>query len=104
VDALLVLDDLAEAEVGVLGAGRRAAPPAPARLAPCAKDELHLGGEQDDERQPEGHPFLQAVGEEPRKHEDECGDPHDELNATASRHSATVRLRLRDRVAPCRPP
>ena len=98
-DAVLVLDELAETEVGVLRTGRRPSPLGSTGLAPPAEHELDFRGEKDDERQPERHPLLQVVDEQPRKHEDERGQPHDELHPAAAHHSATVRPGARGKVA-----
>ena len=92
-DALLVLHELSEAEVRVLGPRRRSAARRAARLVAAPENELELRPEQDDERQPERHPLLQRVDEQPREHEPEGGQPDDELHAAAADHTATVRPR-----------
>ena len=72
-DAVVVLDELAEAEIGVLRPGRDA-PARPARrFAAAADDELDLGREEQDERQPERDPRAEVVAEEPGDDEHERG-------------------------------
>ena len=90
-DPLIVLDELSEAEVRVLGPRRRSAASRAARLGPSPEDELELRPDQDGERQPERHPVLQRVEEQPRQHEADGRQPHDELHAAAADHTATVR-------------
>ena len=71
--AVGVLDELAEAEIGVLRPGRDA-PARPARrFAAPADDELDLGREEQDERQPERDPRTEVVAEEPGDDEHERG-------------------------------
>jgi hypothetical protein len=107
VDAVLVLDELTEAEVSVLGAGRRPQRGRPRPLAPPARDELDLGREQHDDGQPDGDPRAQVVAEEPRDDEDESGGADGRLNRPAIDlvpHGPRVRVAClaASRVAPCR--
>ena len=90
-DSVHVLDELPEAEVRVLGPRRRSTAGRATRLGPSPEDELELRPDQDGEGQPERHPFLQGVDEQPREHEADGGQPHDELHAAAADHTATVR-------------
>ena len=94
VNSVLVLHELAEPEVGVLRPRRRPATPGPARLAPPAQHELDLRGEENDEREPERHPPLEPVDEEPREDEDERCNAHARLERRAAAHAGGQRSKL----------
>ena len=88
--AVVLLDELAEAEVGVLGP-RRDAPAARAGdLAARAQHELELGCEEDDERHPERHELAEPLDEQPRDDEADRGDADDELCSVPVDHATTV--------------
>ena len=75
-DAVLVLDELAEAEVRVLRPRRDPLRRRPRRLAPTADDELDLRSEQEHDRHPDRNPGANVVAEEPCHDEDERRSPH----------------------------
>ena len=88
--AVVLLHELAEAEVGVLGPRRDAAAPRAGGLEAAAQHELDLRGEEDDERQPERHDLAEPLDEQPRDDEADRGDAEDELCSVPVDHATTV--------------
>ena len=82
-DAVLVLDELAEAEIGVLGAGWDARGTLSRRLPSAADDELDLRREEYGDRDPHGDPRAHVVAEEPGDDEDDRGRPDGGLEGRA---------------------
>src|SRR4029079_17863748 len=101
VDAVLVLDELTEPEIGVLRARRRPLALRPPRLAPPAQHELGLRCEEHHERQPEWHPLLERVDEQPREHQDERGEAQARLERRAAAHAGGEESKLQ--VVTCGP-
>ena len=82
-DAVLVLDELAEAEIGVLGAGWDARGTLSRRLPSAADDELDLRREEHGDRDPHRDPRAHVVAEEPGDDEDDRGRPDGGLEGRA---------------------
>ena len=96
-ESLLVLDELAEPEVGVLGSRSEAAALAARPSAAAAEHELDLRGEQHDEREPERDPRAEVLDEQPRDDEDEPGSPQRRLDCGSAQHD---RQRMTARTSP----
>ena len=82
-NAFLVLDELAEAEIRVLGPRRHSLRRGARPLAPSAHDELHLRREEEHDRNPDRNPGTDVVAEEPRHHHDERRGPEGGLEGRA---------------------